>query len=507
MEQFQTVKLTAERLIAPFCILLTSYVCYLLFLVVYNAYFHPLARFPGPFWWGATPIPYVWYQLNGRLPFVFSELHDKHGDVVRVLPYMLSFRDANAWRDIYQIRPKRKLLTKDPYVMSPGSEGAYNIITSFDPAEHARFRERLNPGFSTRAFRGQEPMVMAHVDELIEKLRAKCGSEEAQDMVKWPALLYFDIVADLIFGKKLGNVESEQPHPWLDGLFGSTMRLITYFNAARQFPHIIPFLKLFFPKDLMDQQIKHAAFTRDSVDARMQLKEDKASNSRDFMSYILPYDEATTHMSMAEIRSTYGTLMIAGSENVSTTASFTIYHLLKNPDTLRKATEEVRKTCKHDEDITFTSIGGMKYLSGVVHESMRLNPAAPTTQSRVVPEGGVAISGTLVPEGARVGAPPYCVNHHAEFFKDPESFLPERWTDDPRFSSDQPQAFHPFQLGPRACAGKSIALAEIQLLIAKILFHFDISLDESSSEWSKDMRIFHLWQLRPLLVHFSKHQG
>ena len=365
---------------------------------MYNAFFHPLARFPGPFWWGATPIPYVWYQLTGRLPFVFADLHDKYGNVVRVLPYMLSFRDADAWRDIYQIRPKQKLLTKDPYAMSPGSEGAYNIITSFEPAEHARFRRRLNPAFSTRALQEQEPLIMAHVGELIEKLR---NNEGPQDMVKWPAMLYFDITADLIFGRQLGSVQNGRPHPWLDGLFGSTMRLITYFNAARQFPHLTSCIKPFFPKALTDQQVKHASFTRESVGARLQVQEDKPPTGRDFMSYILPYDEATTQMSMAEVRATYGTLMIAGSENVSTTASFTIYHLLKNPTALRKATEEVRSACQDDKDITFVSVGAMKYLTGVVNESMRLHPAAPTTQSRVVPEGGIVISGIMIPEGVR----------------------------------------------------------------------------------------------------------
>lgn len=340
----------------------------------------------------------MWYQLTGRLPFAFAELHDKYGDVVRVLPYMLSFRDAGAWRDIYQIRPKQKLLTKDPYVMSPGSEGAYNIITSFDPVEHSRFRGRLNPAFSTRALQEQEPIIMGHVDGLVEKLRKRCD-DGAQDMVQWPALLYFDIIADLIFGRKLDSVKNERPHPWLDGLFGSTMRLITYFNAARQFPHIMPVFKMFFPQALIDQQIKHATFARESVDERMQATEDKALHGRDFMSYILPYDEETTKMTMAEVRATYGTLMIAGSENVSTTVSFTLYHLLKNPEALRKVTEEVRERCKHDEDITFVSVGGMKYLAGVVHESMRLNPAAPTTQSRVVPEGGTIISGIMIPAG------------------------------------------------------------------------------------------------------------
>ncbi|KAH7309184.1 hypothetical protein B0I35DRAFT_515506 [Stachybotrys elegans] len=137
---------SVEYLLVP----LALYAAYLLSILLYNAYFHPLARFPDPFWWGATPIPYTWYQLTGRLPFVFSKLHDQHVDV-----------------DICQIRPKQKLLAKDPYAMSPNHEGVYNILTTFEPVEHAIFGAQLNPVFSARALREQEPIIMSHVDKLI----------------------------------------------------------------------------------------------------------------------------------------------------------------------------------------------------------------------------------------------------------------------------------------------------------------------------------------------------
>ena len=36
----------------------------------------------------------------------------------------------------------------------------------------------------------------------------------------------------------------------------------------------------------------------------------------------------------------------------------------------------------------------------------------------------------------------------------PHEFHPERFLDDPRFASDNKEAFQAFHIGPRACLGK-----------------------------------------------------
>jgi len=336
----------------------------------------------------------VWYQVTGRLPFLYQELHNKFGQVVRVLPNELSFSGAAAWRDIYQSRPGHRLFTKDPENLAPNEEGVYNILTASNPADHARYRSQLNPAFSTRALNDQEPLVMKYVDLLILRLGQHCA-EGTLDMLRWANLIYFDIIADLTFGESLHGLDNETYHPWLRGFFGTTMKMISFQKAILRFPHIFKLLRLFMPSRLTEQQLKHSSFVAEHVARRMSATVDR----RDFMSYILPYDEGKSQMSMAEVRATYGALMLAGSENVATTLVFTVYHLLTNPPVRAKLVHEIRSGFAGEHEISFRAVNGLKYLSAVVHESMRIHPPAPSSQQRVVPDGGATIAEHWVPGG------------------------------------------------------------------------------------------------------------
>ena len=64
----------------------------------------------------------------------------------------------------------------------------------------------------------------------------------------------------------------------------------------------------------------------------------------------------------------------------------------------------------------------------------------------------------------------YGVHHDPDNFKDPETFLPERWIDENGKFQYQPYIFIPFSMGPRVCLGESLARADLQMFTA-MLFH------------------------------------
>lgn len=80
---------------------------------VYNLYFHPLSRFPGPKIAAITRLYYVKYCVSGRLPFNNTKLHAKYGGIVRIAPDELSLNTAEGWRDVYGNRHGKPEMPKD----------------------------------------------------------------------------------------------------------------------------------------------------------------------------------------------------------------------------------------------------------------------------------------------------------------------------------------------------------------------------------------------------------
>ncbi|TVY15286.1 Cytochrome P450 monooxygenase FUM2 [Lachnellula arida] len=89
--------------------------------------------------------------------------------------------------------------------------------------------------------------------------------------------------------------------------------------------------------------------------------------------------------------------------------------------------------------------------------------------------------------------------HSASNFTDPETFAPSRWLDDPHFASDKRSALQPFSVGPSNCIGQHLAMAEMRAILARMLWHFDISLCEESARWN-DQKVFIFWDKPDLIV-------
>ena len=115
-----------------------------------------------------------------------------------------------------------------------------------------------------------------------------------------------------------------------------------------------------------------------------------------------------------------------------------------------------------------------------MNESMRLSPPLGGIMPRQVLPGGINIEGHFFPEGTEIGVPIYVLHRQECHFSDPLAFKPIRWLSNTSegkssVSSSHP-AFCPFSIGPRSCAGRVLAYAEMSIVLARILFLFDMRL-------------------------------
>ena len=78
-------------------------------------------------------------------------------------------------------------------------------------------------------------------------------------------------------------------------------------------------------------------------------------------------------------------------------------------------------------------------------------------------------------------------------FSSPDAFLPARWLSSA--SEDRREALQPFSLGPRNCIGQRLAWAETRLILAKLLWRFDVEevKEKKLVDWSKQ-KTYTLWE-------------
>jgi averantin hydroxylase len=87
-------------------------------------------------------------------------------------------------------------------------------------------------------------------------------------------------------------------------------------------------------------------------------------------------------------------------------------------------------------------------------------------------------------------------------FHRPEEFLPQRWLGDVEFADDNRATLQPFAVGPRNCLGRNLAYAEMRLILAKVLYNFDLELDAKTGQWM-DQKLYILWEKKPLWVNLK----
>lgn len=131
---------------------------------------------------------------------------------------------------------------------------------------------------------------------------------------------------------------------------------------------------------------------------------------------------------------------------------------------------------------------------------------------RVVPAGGETIDSRPVPAGTVVGVHQFATNVSPRNFARPRDFCPERWLDGANapgseFARDNRAAYQPFAVGPRGCVGRSLAMASLRVVLARLVWNFDLELAAESREWIAAQKIFLNWEKPALMVRLVPREG
>ncbi|RSM03390.1 hypothetical protein CDV31_010524 [Fusarium ambrosium] len=480
----------------PACIIGLT-LAHFLYTIIYQLFFSPLRKFPGPKLWAVSIIPYVRMHLQGQSHQKILELHQKYGPIVRIGPNFLSFNHPDAMKEI---RGHRKTGTgensKEPHAVTPNAD---NIIGANRP-DHQRFRRALANGFSARTMQDQQPIIKSYIDSFIRVLHEECADgKEPVNIEKWFNFLTFDLVGDLAFGESFGCLAEKKYNPWVRHIFKG-IKDIAYMTNFGRIPWLAKILKLFTPKSVFNKWAEHKEISSEKVRKRLAMDYDRP----DFVdSMVKKTKSAGADITFDELASNAQLIVLAGSETTATLLSAATYYLTTHPDILAKLNDEVRSAFTSEDEIDMISVQKLPYMLAVLNESLRMFPPVVNGIPRLIGPGGDTIIGQYIPEGTTVDIWHWAVYRNPDHFAQPNDFVPERWLGDPCFDNDAKRALQPFSIGPRDCIGKNLANAEMRLILARLAWNFDIRLAEDSFDWEHRCESYFLWQKGPVNVYLT----
>ena len=116
-----------------------------------------------------------------------------------------------------------------------------------------------------------------------------------------------------------------------------------------------------------------------------------------------------------------------------------------------------------------------EFTGAFVHEVLRLHP--PQWLVSRVSGQPAELAGHTVAAGQQVLICPYLIHRDKRWWDDPETFDPSRWLSGQRPS----KAFMPFGAGPRYCPGSSLAMTQLDALLALFVTSYSFTLQTAGS--------------------------
>ncbi|EDP89834.1 hypothetical protein HBH56_212230 [Parastagonospora nodorum] len=480
------------------CIICTLIALYLCSYVIYQRFFHPLAKFPGPFLASLTDLWQVSEMLSLKQPYNLTDLHERYGQFVRYGPDKLSTTAEDAIPIVYQ--KGGRMFPKTEFYDAYGAYGATspNIFGMRDEAMHSIRRRHMSHSFSIASVKNMEPHLDANVKILTDKLAGYCDRGEVFDLKKLIQFYVVDVLGELAFGQSFGIQESGNESQVPPVVEHSLLAAVT-----GSWPAMTVTLKRWLPKvpsrtlrRLFEGRAAVVKMASACVSHRMAAMQDAkqgndaaSATRKDILTSLIKAKDPENgeRLTQADLQTEAFGFIIAGTHTTSATTSLLFYHLLHAPQIMKKCVAEIdAQLPRPGEDRTVYSFAEVEtsfpYLKQCIKENFRITPVFTMPLARrVLAHEGVTIAGEHIPVGTSIAVCNHAFHHNPKVWgNDHNRFDPGRWYQ--AETAARSRYLMHFGLGGRQCIGKTVAMTNIYKLASTLLREFDLTLAASEDQ-------------------------
>src|SRR6202043_1098059 len=345
------------------------------------------------------------------------------------------------------------LFTADP--TEPNWSKAHNIL--------------LQP-FGNRAMQSYHPSMVDIAEQLVHKWE-RLNADDEIDVVHDMTALTLDTIGLCGFDYRFNSFYRRDYHPFVESLVRSLETIMMIRG--------LPMEKLWMQKRRRDLAADIAFMNRmvDEIVAERRKNADAAEDKKDMLGAMMTGVDRSTGEQLDDVNIRYqiNTFLIAGHETTSGLLSCTLYALLKHPEVLKKAYEEVDRVLGGDINARppYQQVTQLTYITQILKEALRLWPPAPAYG--IAPLKDETIGGKYrLKKNTFITVLVLALHRDASVWgPNPDAFDPENFSREAE--AKRPiNAWKPFGNGQRACIGRGFAMHEAGLGIGRILQAFKL---------------------------------
>jgi len=351
-------------------------------------------------------------------------------------------------------------------VRAIAGDGLFTADTS-EPNWSKAHNILLQP-FGNRAMQSYHPSMVDIAEQLVKKWE-RLNADEEIDVVHDMTALTLDTIGLCGFDYRFNSFYRRDYHPFVESLVRSLETIMMIRG--------LPLENLWMQKRRRDLAGDVAFMNKmvDEIVAERRRNSDGASDKKDMLGAMMSGVDRSTGEQLDDVNIRYqiNTFLIAGHETTSGLLSCTLYALLKHPEVLRKAYEEVDRVLGPDMAVkpTYQQVTQLTYITQILKESLRLWPPAPAYG--ISPLQDETIGGQYrLKKNTFVTVLVLALHRDPSVWgPNPDAFDPENFSREAE-AARPVNAWKPFGNGQRACIGRGFAMHEAALAIGMILQRF-----------------------------------
>lgn len=418
----------------------------------------------------------------------------------------------------------REILCNAAFTERPLSQSARQLLferaVGFAPrGEHWSKLRRVAAShlFSARRVAEQERVRQLDAEEMLSSIRRRVGERgEVQRVRQYLQHAALNNIMATVFGRRYAFSENAEIGEACEvqSMVREGFELLGAFNMVDHLPPAFQFID-----PLLIRQRCHAlvprvySFVQRIIDQHRAPAPCTAASalSRDFVDVLLGL-QCQEQLADSDIVAVLWEMIFRGTDTMAILTEWILAELVLNPAVQAKLHSEVQAVlAEGDGVLRDADIARMPYLQAVVKEGLRMHPPGPLLSWARLAVHDVSIAGHFIPAGTTAMVNMWAITHDATIWKEPNKFKPERFLPseggenvDVR-GSDMRLA--PFGAGARACPGKALAMATVNLWVAKIVQRFEMREDPLNPVNLRELLKLSCEMEVPLTVRFIEREN